>query len=137
VSDTSKPPYPPDWPMISVLIRARSGGQCECRGECGLHRTTPGPRRCLERDGMPATWAKGLVMLTVAHRDSTVRPDGYLDCSPDNLFAACQRCHLRYDIDLHRWNRSRTAEEGQPRLLPVPPKPVGIGDGVRARRRFA
>jgi len=86
---------------------------------------------------MPATWAKGLVMLTVAHLDSTLMPDGYLDCGPDNLRAMCNRCHLRYDIDLHRWNRSRTAEERQPRLLPAPPKPVGIGDGVRARRRFA
>jgi hypothetical protein len=108
--------------MISVLIRARAGEQCECRGECGLHRTTSGPRRCLERDGKPATWAKGYVMLTVAHRDSTQKPDGFLDCSPDNLFAACQRCHLRYDVPLHRRNASlrRERESGQIRLLERP-----------------
>ena len=114
--------------MISVLIRARSGGQCECRGECGLHRTTQGARRCLERDGKPATWARGFIMLTVAHRDSTLRPDGYLDCGPDNLFAACQRCHLRYDVNLHRWNGSRTREKNQRRLFEVPRKPVGAAD---------
>lgn len=59
--------YPPHWKEISWKIRERSGGQCECHGECGLHKTNPGPRRCCERNGEPAVWAKGKIVLTVAH----------------------------------------------------------------------
>ena len=92
--------YPADWPAISRAIRARSGGRCECEGECGLHRTTPGPRRCEERNGEPAKWARGKVVLTVAHLDHT--PEN-VDAS--NLKAMCQRCHLRYDIDHHAATR--------------------------------
>lgn len=67
--------YPKDWKAISLRIRARSGGQCECMGECGLHRTHPGARRCTERDREPARWARGKVMLTVAHlRSATELP---------------------------------------------------------------
>ena len=88
--------YPKDWKSISLAIRERAGGQCECAGECGLHRTTPGPRRCCERNGEPAKWAKGKIVLTVAHLNHT--PD---DCRPENLKAMCQRCHLRYDLPLH------------------------------------
>lgn len=68
--------YPADWKLISLRIRERSGGQCECDGECGLHRTTPGPRRCAERNHEPARWARGRVVLTVAHlnHDPPIRP---------------------------------------------------------------
>ncbi len=119
MSDTSRAPYPPEWPMISVLIRARSGLRCECTSECGLHRSTPGPRRCIERDGDLAVFARGKVMLTVAHLDSTIGDDGFLDCHPDNLVAMCQRCHLRFDVPLHRRNASlrRERESGQIRLF--------------------
>lgn len=34
--------YPKDWKAIVAAVRVRSGGRCECEGECGLHRTTPG-----------------------------------------------------------------------------------------------
>ena len=95
--------YPKDWPAISQRIRTRSGGQCECEGECGLHRTHPGPRRCEERNGQPAKWAKGTVVLTVAH----LNHDG-MDCRPENLKAMCQRCHLRYDHDLHQQHARMT-----------------------------
>jgi hypothetical protein len=27
--------YPADWPAISLRIRDRSGGRCECDGRCG------------------------------------------------------------------------------------------------------
>lgn len=63
----NKARYPKDWKQISLRIRERSGGRCECEGECGLHRTHPGPRRCTEMNGTKATWAKGKVILTVAH----------------------------------------------------------------------
>ena len=95
--------YPKDWKTISAAIKARSGGRCECEGECGLHRTHPGPRRCTERHGTPATWAKGLVVLTVAHLDH--QPE---HCQAENLRAMCQRCHLRYDAVHHQRNAAHT-----------------------------
>ena len=107
--------YPPDWPKISREIRARSGGQCGCMGECGLHRTTPGPRRCTERNGEPAKWARGRVVLTVAHLDHNPQ-----NCSPANLRAMCQRCHLRYDAALHAKNASATrARKAATATLPL------------------
>jgi len=105
--------YPKDWKRISAAIRERSGGRCECEGECGLHRTHPGPRRCTERHGEPATWANGRVVLTTAHLDH--RPE---NCTDENLRAMCQRCHLRYDVPHHRSTARRTREQrsGQERL---------------------
>ena len=95
--------YPKDWKAISRAIRERSGGRCECEGECGLHRTHPGPRRCVERNGEPAKWAKGKVVLTVAHLNHMP-----MDCRPENLKAMCQRCHLRYDVEHHQRNARET-----------------------------
>jgi hypothetical protein len=90
-----KEQYPKEWPAISRRIRDRSNGRCECHGECGLH---PG-RRCEEQNGRTAKWAKGVIVLTVAH----LNHDG-MDCRDENLKAMCQRCHLRYDQDLHQRN---------------------------------
>lgn len=106
--------YPSNWEAISREIRERSGGQCECTGECGLHRTTPGPRRCAERNGQPARWAKGKVVLTTAHLCHNPR------CRRRaHLKAMCQRCHLRYDVKLHQRHRAerRERESGQARLF--------------------
>lgn len=103
IKSENKGRYPKDWKGISAAIRERAGGRCECEGECGLHRTTPGPRRCVERHGEPAKWAKGTVILTVAHLDHT--PE---NCAPSNLKAMCQRCHLRYDHDHHMKNARET-----------------------------
>lgn len=100
--------YPKNWKEISLRIRERSGGQCECEGECGLHRTTPGPRRCIERNGEPAKWAKGKVMLTVAHLNHV--PE---DCRDENLKAMCQRCHLRYDQPLHIQHAAETRRQNR------------------------
>ena len=102
--------YPKDWRAISARIRAeRAGGRCECEGECGLHRTNPGPRRCEERNGEAARWAKGKIVLTVAHlcHDET--------CSDEShMRAMCQRCHLRYDLPLHVKHRAETHEAKSP-----------------------
>ena len=95
--------YPKDWKAISLRIRERADQRCECMGECGLHRTNPGPRRCEETNRTKAKWANGQVVLTVAHLDHT--PE---NCEDDNLKAMCQRCHLRYDRDHHRKNAAAT-----------------------------
>jgi hypothetical protein len=95
--DKSK--YPKDWKTISLRIRARSNGRCECHGECGLHHD----RRCEEQNGRTAKWANGAIVLTVAH----LNHDG-MDCRDENLKAMCQRCHLRYDQALHQANSHLT-----------------------------
>lgn len=51
---------PADHAATAAAIRARAGGQCECVGECGLHRG----RRCAERHGEQARFARsGRVLL--------------------------------------------------------------------------
>ena len=47
----------------------------------------------MEMDQQPAKWAKGRVVLTVAHlcQDSTCDDEAHLK-------AMCNRCHLRYDV---------------------------------------
>ena len=91
--------YPKDWKHISASIRERSGGRCECEGECGLHPAA----RCEERNGEPAKWANGRIVLTVAHLNHT--PE---DCELGNLKVMCQRCHFRYDHDHHQRNAAAT-----------------------------
>ena len=95
--------YPPDWKQIRARILFRADNQCECEGECGLHRSDPAPRRCCERHGTPAKWARGRVVLTIAHLNHDTA-----DNRPANLKAMCQRCPLRYDRDLHKQNAART-----------------------------
>ena len=116
--------YPVDWPEISHRIRARAGGQCECLGTCGLHNRNPGPRRCEELNGDPAKWAKGKVVLTVAHLNSRGGP---CQCEPlcgneKHLKAMCQRCHNRMDRPMRGRNAATTRQKkqeaaGQGRLL--------------------
>ena len=108
IKPENKGRYPADWKRISNAIRERSEGRCECMGECGLHRTHPGPRRCEEIHGKRALWAKGTVILTVAHLDH--QPE---NCDPSNLKAMCQRCHLRYDHDHHQRNAYETRRKGK------------------------
>ena len=137
--------YPANWEEIRTAVRARSGGRCECRGECGLHDGHPsgqcltelhdrcawprtcecwchGPKpegytRCEERDGVGAIWAKGKVVLTTAHLCHDPSCD---DLS--HLRHMCNRCHLRYDRGLHARHsaerRRRVREDaGQNRLF--------------------
>lgn len=80
--------YPDNWEEISLKIRKRSGGRCECEGFCALHRG----RRCVERNGRKAKFAAGKVVLTTAHLTHNS-----MDSRPKYLKALCQRCHLRYD----------------------------------------
>jgi hypothetical protein len=112
--DRSK--YPKDWKEVVLAVRKRSGDRCECQGQCGLHKTTPGPRRCEEVNGRAARWARGRVVLTTAH---------LCECQPlcgnlAHLIHACQRCHLRIDVELHKKHRreNRERKAGQERLFP-------------------
>ena len=92
--------YPCNWPQISKSIREdRARGRCECTGECGAGHEG----RCEARNGQPHPIAGSRVVLTVAHLDHTPA-----NCDPANLRVMCQRCHLRYDPDLHRANAAWT-----------------------------
>lgn len=111
--------YPKNWKAISKEIRfVRAKGRCECSGECGLHKTTPGPRRCVEVHGQLAKWAKGKVILTVAHLDAEGGVCRHKKpCAVrKHLKAMCQRCHLRYDHPRHMANSRATREAKSPQL---------------------
>lgn len=96
MAETQK--YPDNWKEFSRGIRhGRAGRRCECVGECGLHTTHPGPRRCTEMDGTPAAFARGIVVLTTAH---LCKCDP-LCADPEHVKAMCNRCHLRVDVELH------------------------------------
>lgn len=93
--------YPRDWSAISKRIRTeRSGGRCECLGECGRD-THVG--RCPNVNGGAAYGTGSSVVLTVAHLDH--QPEHSDD---DNLRAMCQGCHLHYDRDHHAQTRAAT-----------------------------
>lgn len=97
--------YPDNWHEISEYIRfERADCQCECEGECGLHQG----KRCIEVHDEPAVYARGKIILTVAHLDHDTSNNEY-----DNLKAMCQRCHLRYDSDYHRLNAAKTRRRKQ------------------------
>ena len=115
VRDQSR--YPQNWKAVSLAIRERAGQQCECVGECGLH---PG-QRCEERNGTFAKWAKGKIVLTVAHLNAEGGP---CRCEPlcdiaEHLKAMCQRCHLRYDQELHQRN-SRATRRNRKAIAELP-----------------
>jgi hypothetical protein len=93
--------YPLDWPEISARIRfGRASGRCECVGECGRG-THDG--RCPNRHGEPAYGTGSEVVLTTAHLDHTPQ-----NCTPANLRAMCQGCHLHYDREHHRQTAAAT-----------------------------
>jgi hypothetical protein len=99
--------YPPDWKRISLEVRARSGGRCECAGECGRAHAT----RCEARQGAPAPVSGKRVILTVAHLwRGPCAPCAARDfkCGePEHLKAMCQACHLAYDLPHHVARRRR------------------------------
>lgn len=104
--------YPSDWKAISERIRfERAGGQCECKGECGVDHSRPvwlkdrmaEIQRCSALHDRPHPVTRSRVVLTVAHLDHV--PE---NCDPENLRAMCQRCHLRYDARHHASNAAAT-----------------------------
>jgi len=101
IKEENKAKYPDNWKEISNYIRfERAGGRCECIGECGLHTTTG---RCIERHSTEAQYAKGRIILTVAHLNHIES-----DCREENLKAMCNSCHLRYDSEHHQLNAAKT-----------------------------
>lgn len=111
----TKAKYPDNWKAVVAAVRERSGDRCECTGQCGLHCFTGGPRRCIERNGQPAKFAKGKVVLTTAHLCKCVPKCGNLG----HLIHACNRCHLRIDVPYHLANRRARGEHetGQKRIF--------------------
>lgn len=91
----NKPKYPKDWPAISDRIRFdRADYRCEM--------TTLDGERCTARHGQRHPYTGVIVVLTVAHLNH--KPE---DCSDENLKAACQLCHNRYDLAHRLRNRQR------------------------------
>lgn len=101
--------YPADWPAISLRIRERAGGRCECFGDCGRDHDEEAcaesvpyvEARCEAQNGRPHPVTGSKVVLTVAHLNHT--PE---DCRDVNLLAMCQRCHLKYDAAHHAETRA-------------------------------
>lgn len=104
--------YPKDWDDFSHRIRFdRAKQQCECTGECGLHDGRdlffPEAKRCEERNGFPAKWAQGTVVLTVAHLCHET-----MCVNEQHVKGLCNRCHLRYDVDLHMLHALESKGQG-------------------------
>lgn len=93
--------YPLNWNLARLEVRQRSGGQCECLGECGHHRRYPEPKRCCEIHHTQARWFRGHVRLAAAHI-CTCLP---LCANPAHLRDLCQKCHLRLDSRVHAHHR--------------------------------
>lgn len=74
--------YPPEWPVISHLVRWLAGWRCEW---CGAE------------NGQPHPVTGSRVVLTVAH----VHDPAPENVDPRNLAALCQRCHLNHDRRHH------------------------------------
>ena len=79
--------YPKNWKMISWIIRAEAGNQCEL---------------CDALNGMPHPKTGSKVVLTVHHLD--FNPGNNLRY---NLIALCQRCHIRLDAKWKAWKRKK------------------------------
>ena len=105
--------YPKNWREISLRIRARSGGVCECTGECGTHHG-----RCNAENYKPHPITNTKVIFTVAHLGhGTGDKHNKMDVRDENLKAMCQRCHLLFDLDEHIANAKRTRNAEKLRAL--------------------
>lgn len=97
--------YPLDWKTrIVPRIRARSGNQCECTGQCGQDHAG----RCAAKNGEAHPDTGSTVVLTVMHLDH--QPEHNDDA---NLLHGCQRCHNRYDAPMRRAGINARARSGR------------------------
>ena len=83
IKPENKARYPAHWKAIRSNILIRAGNRCE---------GSPLYPACRAENGKPHPVTRSKVVLTIAH----IRPP-IEDCSPSNLRAWCQRCHLGYD----------------------------------------
>lgn len=91
----NKPRYPKNWTAISDRIRfERAQMRCEMKTLDG--------ERCTAMHGQRHPFTGVIVVLTTAHLNH--KPE---DCSDENLRAACQLCHNRYDQAHRLRNRQR------------------------------
>jgi len=78
--------YPDDWEAIATAVKEAAGWKCE---PCGMQCRRPGEKFDTHRR-----------TLTVAHVNHVES-----DCRPENLVAACPKCHLHYDGLRKAWQR--------------------------------
>jgi len=94
IKPENKARYPKDWRVIAHNAKDRAGWRCE---------GSPKYPDCRAVHGLPHPVTGSRVVLTVGHLNHT--PE---DCSPANLKAWCQRCHLTYDAAHHAENARKT-----------------------------
>jgi hypothetical protein len=88
--------YPKTWKAMVAAAGKRSGGRCECTGQCGFPHEGG---RCERVNGQQITPGESaLVVLTLAHFHGV--PLEETDIA--GMFHACQRCHNRYDAPMRR-----------------------------------
>jgi hypothetical protein len=111
--------YGQDWPDFSFeIVWERARGRCECRGQCAgpAGHLDSADGRCRNRHGQRrwrGAWWQRAVILSVAHRNHDP------ECrDPEQVFAACESCHLRHDA-LEHWQTRRRRHEEQLGLLPL------------------
>ena len=88
------------WFLPSRVVRERSGGRCECRGECSRGHLT----RCEAAQGQRGDRSGFSVMLTAAHvyAGSCATLDRVGRCSDSaHVIAVCSGCHLALDLPRH------------------------------------
>lgn len=103
--------YPANWKEISYRIRfVRAEGRCECDGRCGREHEGG---RCDARHGFPHPETGSTVVLTSAHVHGRT-PE---QCEDEDLFAACQRCHNRYDAPMRAAGVKARREQERRRVL--------------------
>lgn len=99
--------YAADWREFSEQIRfERAKNKCEW---------------CSAENHKPHPDTGSHVVLTVAHLDARgdicecEKETGRKCANPDHVKALCQRCHLTYDAERHKFNarRTRAARAGQ------------------------
>jgi|HubBroStandDraft_1064217.scaffolds.fasta_scaffold13052_4 hypothetical protein len=92
--------YHSNWPSFTRWLKqTRAKFQCECIGQCGLHKGI----RCREIHATPGHHMRGRVTLAGAHLCKC-----YPRCvNPGHVIAACQACHLRIDGPQHTATRRR------------------------------
>jgi hypothetical protein len=86
--------YPKTWKSMVAQAGERSGGRCECVGQCGLDHGG----RCSAINGEPHPTTLSRVVLTLAHEHGVALEE----TSIDRMFHACQQCHNRYDAPMRR-----------------------------------